>query len=383
MKHSKNAAAPHLALFFTKRISLRKWDRIGIFDRETALYQRVQRLGVRVSFITYGGPSDLAYRDRLPGIEIACNRWRLPHALYARWLPWLHGDVLKSCSAIKTNQTPGGDAVLRAARRFGKPLVARCGYLASEFSARSHGAGSARHLRDLAVERRLFTAAARVVVTTEEMAKQITRDTPGIDDRIRIIPNYVETDRFRPLDEIRQRHDLVFLGRLAPQKNLESLLEAIRPLNASLLVIGGGDIPLWRERYRDLQDRVTWKGSVPHGELPALMRSARVFVLPSHYEGHPKALLEALACGLPVIGADSPGIREVLRHKENGWLSSADSASLRNSIQALLSDTDLQVRLGRAARAFAEQRYSLAGVAQLELSVLQEVLHGKDQAMAG
>jgi glycosyltransferase involved in cell wall biosynthesis len=215
------------------------------------------------------------------------------------------------------------------------------------------------------------------------MEKQITRDTPGIDDRIRVIPNYVDTDRFRPKRDIRPQHDLVFVGRLAPQKNLEALLEAIRPLNVSLLVIGGGETDLWRDRYRDLQDRVTWQGSVAHRELPALLQSARVFVLPSHYEGHPKALLEALACGLPVIGADSPGIREVLRHKENGWLSPANPESLRKSIRTLLSDPDLQSRLGRAARTFAEKRYSLAGVAQLEISVLQEVLHGKAQAMAG
>ena len=90
MFHEKNAnlsRLPSLALFFTSGVSLQVWDRLGMFDREVALYRRLQQQGIEISFVTYGNHRDLAYRDRLPGIRILCNRWNFPRAIYERLIP--------------------------------------------------------------------------------------------------------------------------------------------------------------------------------------------------------------------------------------------------------------------------------------------------------
>jgi hypothetical protein len=60
----------HLVLFFTRGVSLQTWDRVGMFDREVAIYRRLHDRGVQVSFITYGNRLDLNYADRIPGIRI-------------------------------------------------------------------------------------------------------------------------------------------------------------------------------------------------------------------------------------------------------------------------------------------------------------------------
>ncbi|NJN95345.1 MAG: glycosyltransferase family 4 protein [Anaerolineales bacterium] len=94
----------------------------------------------------------------------------------------------------------------------------------------------------------------------------------------------------------------------------------------------------------------------------------------SQIEGHPKALLEAMACGLTVIGVDAPGIRELIQHGENGWLCSANEDSLRAAIQELLAQPQLRAELGCRARKFVVENFAIAQVTQLELAVLKKVV---------
>src|SRR5215211_5279138 len=75
-----------------------------MFDREVALYQRLQERGVQVTFVTYGDSRDLKYTERLPGINILCNRWKkLSHPRYERWLPL--PTLLFYGAAISSRQT--------------------------------------------------------------------------------------------------------------------------------------------------------------------------------------------------------------------------------------------------------------------------------------
>jgi glycosyltransferase involved in cell wall biosynthesis len=111
---------------------------------------------------------------------------------------------------------------------------------------------------------------------------------------------------------------------------------------------------------------------VPNSELPGYLNRAGLFILPSFYEGHPKALIEAMACGLPVIGADSPGIRELIRHGETGYLCGTEPESIREAIQDLLDSPTLSAQMGHHARQFVIENYSLDRIAELELALLKE-----------
>lgn len=368
-------ASAHLALFFTRGLSLQTWADTGAFDREVALYRRLEKSGVRVAFITYGGRDDLELARRIPEIEVRCNHWGLAPRLYEHLLPWLHARVLRRCDLLKTNQTDGADIALSVAARWRKPLIARCGYMWSDFRKHQCGPDSpeAAHARE--IEHRVFTAAARVVVTTSAMADDLERRIPEVAARVRVIPNYVDTECFRPLDRGDPEADLVFAGRFTPQKNLAALIDAVRPLDVSLVIVGGGKRRAeWEREHGDLGGRLQWRGNIPNGEMPDLFARARAFVLPSHFEGHPKTLIEAMASGLPVIGADSPGIRELIRHGENGYLCGTRSDEIREAIRAVLGDPALCARLGSKAREFAVREFALERVAPLELSVMNEVL---------
>lgn len=363
-----------LTLFFSWGIALRTWDAQGMFDREVALYQQLQARGVQVRFVTYGDASDLHYAAHLPGIAILCNRWRLRRKLYALLLPWLHAPWLQASDVIKTNQADGANVALHTARCWRTPLIARCGYMWSANLARLHGATSpvARHART--VEQQVFAAAQRVVVTTAQMAADIAQRVPAAAARTLVIPNYVDTDIFRPQPAPTPDIDLIFIGRIAVEKNLAALLEAIRPLNLRLIVIGSGPLQAaLQQQFADLHDRVYWQGNVPNRDLPGYLHRARVFILPSHYEGHPKTLLEAMACGLPVIGTNVPGIAELLHHKETGYLCVPSPAGIRAAIQNVLADEQLRAHMAHNAHQFVLQHFALERIVELELAVLQEV----------
>ncbi|MEK8023200.1 MAG: glycosyltransferase family 4 protein, partial [Candidatus Hydrogenedentota bacterium] len=166
---------------------------------------------------------------------------------------------------------------------------------------------------------------------------------------------------------------ILFVGRLSPEKNLRALLDAIRPLDVNLTIVGEGSLrTALEERSADMASRIRWRGIVPNAELPKHMDKAALYVQPSLYEGHPKTLIEAMACGLPVIGGDSPGIRDLIRHGETGWLCGTDPAGIREAIQTLMSRPDLRKQLGENARRHALDHFSLDRVVDLELSVLSE-----------
>ena len=107
------------------------------------------------------------------------------------------------------------------------------------------------------------------------------------------------------------------------------------------------------------------------------MTAGRIFILASHYEGLPKALLEAMACSMAVIGANVPGIREVITHEENGLLVEPDAGSLRRAITRLAKDSALRARLGDGAARYVAGRCSLEKVAQKELGLYRKLLQGK------
>ena len=365
-----------LVLFFTRGVSLQVWDKVGMFDREVVLYQRLQQYGVDVSFVTYGNADDLQYGEKIPGINICCNRWGLPAKIYERLVPWLHRKTLHGADIIKTNQTNGAEIALRVAKHYNKPLIARCGYMLSEFAGKQHGDGSVERRKSLYLEKLTFTQANKVVVTTQDMRDNIIQRIPALQTKVLVIPNYVDTDLFHPAStKHRVSNRLCYVGRLDhKQKNLRSLLGAIKGLGVDLQIIGSGSLEQEIVAEAGKNPHLQLIGQVPNSKLPSYLSQCAAFVFPSFYEGHPKTLIEAMACGLPVITTDVPGIRNVIHHKQTGWLCGTDPDSLREGIKTVLSGEKLRERLGREARKFVVENYSLERILRLELEIYQNIL---------
>jgi glycosyltransferase involved in cell wall biosynthesis len=362
-----------LVVFFTRGMSLEGWHRAGILERELALYRglNVERL----AFVTYGGPDDGRYAADMPGLDVLSNAWRLPSNLYSVLAPLVHRRYLRAASVFRTNQINGAWSALVASMLFRRPLVVRCGFLWADNVARAT-ANPMRRAISRWLERRAFRAADRIVVASEPHARSVSTRY-GVDaGRITVIPNYVDTARFRPLPgTAREDGRIMFVGRLEAEKNVSTLLEAVQPIPGARLTIAGDGSLRARLEYEARERGVDaeFLGRVEHAALPELLSRSRVFVLPSRYEGSPKALLEAMACGVPVVGARVPGIEDVIVDRGNGLLAGTTVDEIRAALVELLGDAALRQKLSEAGVRYVAERCSLAVAVERERAVLGAV----------
>ena len=183
-----------------------------------------------------------------------------------------------------------------------------------------------------------------------------------------LLENGVDMDVYRPLDGQGHREHLglpdgarviVSVGNLVAMKGYDILISALPEIaesnpNAFLVLIGDGQE---RERLmaqaasQGLEDRVRFTGYLPPNEVPAWLNVADVFVLPTLSEGRPNVVLEAMACGRPVVATRVGGIPEIVEDGRTGFLvEPRQPRQLAERISILLGDRDLGQKMGRAGR---------------------------------
>lgn len=169
---------------------------------------------------------------------------------------------------------------------------------------------------------------------------------------------------------------LLFTGRLNGQKNLPCLLQALVPLRKrawTLTLVGDGPDRAMLERAArsmGLADRVRFAGWTDRDALPDVLRRADIYVFPSIQEGMPNTVLEAMACGLPVVACRIEGCEELVRHGETGLLIPPDDApALTDAVARLLDDAELRRRMGREGRRVVEREYTWRATAEQYLAL--------------
>jgi len=368
-----------LTLFFTGGVSLKTWVEVGNLDRELELYKRLSKKLKEINMVTYGGKRDRVYRKNLEEINLLSTTWHnnpkltILHLL-SKYSPQIYGSDI-----LKTNQIPGSEIPIWIKKHFGKKLIVRCGYLHSYFIKKQ--SNDQKAINDaIQLEKKAFLSADMGVVTSSWQRELVIKQHNIEPTKIKVIPNYVVTDVFKPHPETQKEYDLILVGRAGRQKNLGNLLKAIHYLktgnrSVSLLMVGGCcyDTEI-KEIVNQYALEVTFRDNIPNFELPNVLNQAKVFILPSHYEGHPKTLLEAMSCGLPCIGSDVTGIREDIEHMKTGYLCKTDYANIANAIETVLSNESLQKTIGKNARKYILKKYSIDQILKLELEVIQEVI---------
>jgi glycosyltransferase involved in cell wall biosynthesis len=368
-----------LVLFFSYRVSLATWAARGLLDREVELYRRLVPAIGPTAFVTYGGRDDERSAQPLGDIRVLPNRWGLPAPLMSLLAPLLYRREIAAAAVLKTNQASGAWTAVLAKWLTGRPLVVRCGYVWSVNHAReSRSIWRSRLVFGL---ERLALRAADLVIVTSEAARDHLVSAHGLRAaRVAVIPNHVDTQRFAPpaVPSAREPRAVGFVGRLAREKNVAALVHAMAGLPGTRLVVAG-DGPLRAELEvlaHRLGRKVEFLGAIPNAELPGLLARLCVFALPSLYEWAPKSLLEAMAAGVPVVAADVPGVRELVRHGETGWLTATDAGALRASLERVLDDPALRTRLADAARRHVVLHHSIERVVEQERRLLAAVADG-------
>lgn len=169
-------------------------------------------------------------------------------------------------------------------------------------------------------------------------------------------------DRARIRDTLGTPEDRVVVlmtGRLVEEKGYRELIQAMRTVDAELWAVGARlssdhatgieDAITATEQDPALRDRVRFLGH--RRDMPDLLRAADIFTLPSHREGMPRSIIEAMLTGLPVVATDIRGSREEVVDNQTGLLVPVrDTGALATALQSLCENRDLRERMGRAGR---------------------------------
>lgn len=264
--------------------------------------------------------------------------------------------------------------------------------LGAPFVATSHGA-------DLyALKGGVLNALKRFVIRTSSSATVVSsamlENLRGIGADTRkasVLSMGVDvSERFKPdAGTTRDADEILFVGRLVEKKGVAHLLRALpeivrqRP-SAYLTIAGfGPDEPRLRELVAQarLQDKVRFLGALPQAELPALYRRAALFVAPfvraesGDQEGLPVALMEAIACGCPILAGDVAGLHDLLgEHADEVVFDAHDEAKLASRVVATLGDAaNVQARALRMS-AFVRERFDWDRIAAGYAELLEDAL---------
>ena len=194
----------------------------------------------------------------------------------------------------------------------------------------------------------------------------------------------VDVEKFRPTTKNHKVPVVLFSSRMLATKGLPEFIDATRilkqkGLKARFAIAGATDpgnpasisdeqIEIWKQ-----SGLVEWWGW--QDDMPSTLSQADIFCLPSYREGVPNALIEACACGLPIVTTDVPGCRDVVTHGLNGLLVPvADASMLADALENLLGDANLRHSMGIAGRQIAVNSFSLNKVNSETLSIYEKIL---------
>jgi glycosyltransferase involved in cell wall biosynthesis len=249
----------------------------------------------------------------------------------------------------------------------------------------------------LTLRNKLLRSADAFVAISSEVAQELARH--GVKrDLIWAIPNSVNVNQFQPVqrerkNELRRKLGLadkavtvIYTGRLVSYKGLPLLLRVWRELQAHhpqarLVLVGPGGLDIHSceaelKHYvqsNHLEQSVYFTGGVQN--VHEYLQASDIFVFPTESEAFGISLIEAMACGLPVISTPVGGVKDILQDRHNGLVVAVgDFQQLYQALERLLSESTLAAELGRAARETAQRHYAVDIVMQKYIALFSQVI---------
>jgi glycosyltransferase involved in cell wall biosynthesis len=230
------------------------------------------------------------------------------------------------------------------------------------------------------LESRILASAAGIHYTSEQ--ELVEAGELGVSANPLIIPNAVELPvrqaswpvRCEPVRPVEGRKVILFLSRFDRKKGLDLLFEAFARVRnrcpEALLVLAGAGDPAWVAHLREdaqrlgIASHLVWAGFLTGEDKWTALRDADVFVLPSYSENFGVALVEALACGCPVVLSDQVGIHREIAHAGAGIVTPCRVDELATALLEVLGDASLRSRMCENGVRLARQQFSLEAVSR-------------------
>ena len=365
----------------------------GMETQARILCRNLASRGFAVTIVTRRPSRGTAKHQTTNGVEIhriapVGPSSRLRWILAATCFPWLLAHHrLYDVILVPGFRTLGAPAVIAAAI-LRKPCILKadsCGEMSGTFFetglqrlGTTQRSGPFRWLVEL--RNRILLQASRFISLSTEITNELLRS--GVpENRISTIPNTYDTQLFRPLPaekkRLRRELDLpadkrivIYTGRLVSYKGVPLLVDAWKKLaqqhpNSILLLVGGGgvDIDNCEETLRrtvkkeGLEDQILFTGE--QSNVHQYLQASDIYAFPSQNESFGISVVEAMACGLPVVSSSAGGLRDLINDGVDGlMIPPGDAAALTASMNRVLDDSELCAKLGENAAQSALQRFS-------------------------
>lgn len=394
----------NLAVFLSPGDSLANQAKTGQDERFINYYLKKYSKNFNKIFIfSYG---DKEYKKKLPNnVLLLSNKHKISYPIYQFLLPFLYLNKLKNCQVMRVMQAAGAIPAIIAKLLFGKKIVLTYGY-DYFFFAKIEKKYLTAFILELLIPIALRFA-DKIIVTSKINEKKLNKKYPG---KVAYIPNGVDVSKFKaPAILIRQlaekdplscpRHpeepacrqaglrskdllqrkgtiNILSIGRLVRQKNFRLLIDATGLLkdkkNINLTIIGKGlekNNLINQARQTNVNLKII--EPTPYDKLISYYQKADIFCLPSLAEGQSKVLLEALACGLPVLASDTPANKEIAKDKATGILFDFDKNDLASKITQLINNPRQAQKIRLQGRKYVEQNHNLTKLIEKEISLLK------------
>lgn len=286
-----------------------------------------------------------------------------------------------------------GQVAARKAEAMEIPLVFTHHTRYREYS--HYAFGVPKNLAKQVIERWIgdYMSQCQHIVVPSESIKAILTETYGVEEGITAVPTGIDVATYQQAraGDVRQKHGwadddvvLISLGRLAKEKNWETLITAVAPVikkhaNVRLVILGEGEERDGLEslaRALGVAERVNLIGTVPFDKVPNYLQAADIFCFASVTETQGLVTLEAMAAGLPVVAVNATGTSDAVSDGVEGLLTENDADALTQALLRVLDDEALKAQLAKSA-AQKSQEFDIEKQAKRLVQVYEQAIEAK------
>jgi glycosyltransferase involved in cell wall biosynthesis len=349
------------------------------------LFNAYQKAGYEVRWVSSRVPPQSPSQEN-GRIRVGCWNWLEDH-LGVPWPVWgpvgirKVGELVRWADVLHLHDCLYLASILGVAlgRRLRKPII-----LTQHISLVHYPWNIINGIEKFAyrfIGEKVLRGATAIVLATPAAQDLVSDLLKGVPASVKKIPYGIDTERFRPATMAERKETrkmlgvpeaaavVLLVGRLVEKKGVDLFYEVSRRLpECHFLLVGNGPLP--PPKLANL----TWVPFLPHEKMQMAYQAAQVFLLPSHGEGFPVAVHEAMATGLPVIVSRGEPFGRLLEQERAGIVVERTAPSLSRAVMELLADGKLAVSLGKRARKLVLREWSLESMAKRYIDLINELI---------
>lgn len=343
-----------IILLLSEGYGKRNWEKLGTLERELKIYKDLAKKNEReLHIISY-------QKDLIDGIKVMTIPFSFLHnkLISIRQLSFIFIALfkIKKTDIIITNQAHNGGWLAVLIKMFvGCKVVARCGYVFGEQMEYLKMKGF-NYIRRRFLEKITMKYSDIIFCPTLELKQWIYTKYALTNSKIKVIPNFVDLNNFSKKEKIVKSFDVIYIGRIDDEKRVYLVTNLVNRFKLKTCVIGNGK----KDSILELRKHtnITHIPGISNEKLNVYLRKSKYFVTGSSWEGHPKAIIEAMACGLICIAPSVNGINNLIEHGKTGILYDGTNQDLITKFSEIDSNINRQQLISSKAAEFISQSFN-------------------------